>query len=70
VLVLAIPGADRQVAEATLAVVGTVVILAAEAGKIVVHGRTSPTRRIREQHRKSMETQWLTDFNNLETRPM
>ena len=41
VLVLAVPGTDGQVAKATPAVVGTVVVLAAEAGKIVVHGSVS-----------------------------
>jgi hypothetical protein len=58
--VLAVTGADRQVAEATLAVVGTVVVLAAETGNVVVHGSASLTQQKQEPHRKSIGTQWLT----------
>ena len=38
---LAVARAGRQVAEAALAMIGTVVVLAAEAGKILVHNSTS-----------------------------
>ena len=69
VLVLAVAGADRQVAEATLAMIATVGVLAAEAGEVLVHGSTSLTQRKRERHRKSIGTQRLTEFNALETRP-
>jgi hypothetical protein len=57
VLVLAVTGADGQVAEATLAVVGTVVVLAAETGNVVVHGSASLTQQKQESHRKSIGTQ-------------
>jgi hypothetical protein len=66
---LAVVRADRQVAEATLALIGTAVVLAAEAGEVLVHGSTSRTQRKRERHRKSIGAQWLTEFNTLETRP-
>jgi hypothetical protein len=40
VLVLAVAGADRQVVEAPLAVVGATLVLAAETGKVLVHWGT------------------------------
>jgi hypothetical protein len=69
VLVLAVAGAHRQVAEAPLAVIGAVVILAAETGEILVHGGTSRTERKRRRHRKAIGSQEFTDFNGLETPP-
>ena len=41
VVVLAVAGADCQVAEAPLTMIGTGVVLAAEAGEVLVHGSTS-----------------------------
>ena len=69
VLVLAVAGADRQVAEATPAMIGTAVVLTAGAGKILIHDNTSLAQQKRGELRKSIEDQGLTDFNNLETPP-
>src|SRR5512135_2524574 len=40
-LVLAVAGADRQVAEPALAVVGAVLVLATETGQVLCHGAAS-----------------------------
>jgi hypothetical protein len=40
-LLFTVPGADRQIAGATLAVVGAVLVLAAEAGKVVIPSGTA-----------------------------
>jgi hypothetical protein len=61
----AIPAADRQVAGATLAVVGAVLVLAAEAGKVLIHGGTSEILRRRKEQvssRKPLVYQKLTGF--------
>jgi hypothetical protein len=47
VLVLAVAGAGCQVAEAPLAMIGTGLVLAAEAGEILVHDSTSRTEQKR-----------------------
>jgi len=47
VLVLAVAGADCQVAEAPLTMIGTGVVLAAEAGEVLIHGSTSLTEKKR-----------------------
>jgi hypothetical protein len=64
-LLFARPGADGQVAGATLAVVGAVLILAAKAGKVLIHGGTSELLRRRKEQvssRKPLVYQKLTGF--------
>jgi hypothetical protein len=48
-LLCAVPGADRQVAGGTLAEVGAVLVLAAEAGKVLIHGGASEILRRRKE---------------------
>ncbi len=69
VLVLAVVGADGQVAEATPAVIRTARVQATEVGEVLVHDSTSLTRMKREWNRKAIGNQLLTDFNGLETPP-
>src|SRR5512135_3329029 len=68
-LVFAVAGADGQVAEAPLAVVGASLVLAAEAGQVLVHDSTSRTRQERRSRREAIGSRRFADFNGLETPP-
>jgi hypothetical protein len=66
-LLVAVPATDRQVAGPTLAVVEASLVLAAEAGKVLIHGGTSVTLRRRKERissRKSFVYQKLTEFQS------
>ena len=57
--VLAVAGADRQIAEATLTMIRTVVILAAESGEVLVHDPTSVARPKGDETRRPLEPREL-----------
>ena len=66
-LLFAVPATDRRVAGPTLAVVEASLVLAAEAGKVLIHGSTSVTLRRRKEQissRKPLVYQKLTEFQS------
>jgi hypothetical protein len=66
-LLFAVSATDRQVTVPTLAVVEASLVLAAEAGKVLIHGGTSVTLRRRKERissRKPFVYQKLTVFQS------